>query len=135
MKEWTPMCSRDGDFIIYKNLNNVWIWQHKRAVKYNSQLGSNWTKSYSNWIETQLVVTKMCFYSVSIHSHMKIYCHVMCPNTKKQNNNQNRPHHNLKNYNKTIAFIHWLLPWNTNKSAKIFMMPTVILFMFYVWCI
>jgi len=38
MVEWTVMCSRDGNLIGYKNLNNLWIWQHNRAVKYNNKL-------------------------------------------------------------------------------------------------
>ena len=85
MVEWTVMCSRDGNWIGYKNLNNLWIWQHNRAVKYNNKLGSNWTKNYSSCIVTQLgCSTKMCTYPVSIHTHMPMYCHVTVPIQKSK---------------------------------------------------
>ena len=85
MVEWTVMCSRDGNWIGYKNLNNLWIWQHNRAIKYNNKLGSNWTKNYSSCIVTQLgCSTKMCTYPVSIHTHMPMYCHVTVPIQKSK---------------------------------------------------
>ena len=75
MVERTFMCSRVCNLIGYKNLDNLWISQHNRAVKYNNKLGSNWTKNYSRCIVTQLGCnTKMCIHPVSIHKHMPMYC-------------------------------------------------------------
>lgn len=71
---------------------------YKNLMASQHQSVSNWTKYYaraSSWVVTVLGCnTKMCIYLAST-TQIQVHCHVMCPNTKEQNKNQNNPHHNL----------------------------------------